>query len=192
MDSSSQRNRDSIPRFHIGTSNSSMGGLITGDLPKPWTYILNFASVLVLKVVIQWFWTLRVNPFVVGQAKIFVEREQGQPIPDTPEQPNTGSGQVGGLLTTLVATMAIATLLATEESITPEWLREPLAVVATSAIVAGVTLTAESLSTRSLIFALARNRREYQETRARQTLNQQSHSRGGQRGRGKKKGRRRR
>ena len=74
---------------------------VTGNLPKPWTYILNFASVLILKIVIQWFWTLRVNLFVVGQTRLWVERKEGQPIPEPPKQLNTGSGQVGGLLTTL-------------------------------------------------------------------------------------------
>ena len=165
----------------------------TGNLPKPWSYVLNFALVLVLKITIQWFWTLQVIPFVVRQTKIWVERKIGQPITGSIRQGNTDNGQVGGILTTLIATMAIATLLVSEDSITPEWLKEHRAVITTSAIVAAVTLTAESLSTRPLISALARNQHEYQETRARHTLNHQSRSwGGGQRNLEHKKGRRRR
>ena len=74
---------------------------VTGKFSTPWTYMLNLSSVLLLKVILQWTWTIWVNPFAEKQARIFVSNRTGQELPDARGNMSQGGDkQVQSLVTT--------------------------------------------------------------------------------------------
>ena len=138
---------------------------VTGNFSTPWTYMLNLGSVLLLKVILQWIWTTRVNPFAEKQAKIFVSNRTGQELQDSIENVSQGGGQqVQSLVTTVIAAVGVATVLVTTEDLKPAWLLESIGIITASALSATLTLMAEALSTQTTIYALWKNRHQYQET----------------------------
>ena len=138
---------------------------VTGRFPTPWTYMLNLGSILFLKVILQWIWTIWVNPFAAKQARQFVAQRTGQEPPDSNANlSQNGSKQVQSMVTTVIAAVGVATVLVTTEDLKPVWLLEPLGIVIASASLAALTLTAEAMSTNTTIYALWKNRHQYQET----------------------------
>lgn len=138
---------------------------VTDRFPTPWTYMVNLASVLLLKVILQWIWTIWVNPFAAKQARLFVAQRTRQELPDSNANfSQNGSKQVQSLVTTVIAAVGVATVLVTTEDLKPAWLLEPLGIVIASASLAALTLTAEAMSTNTTIYALWKNRHQYQET----------------------------
>ena len=138
---------------------------VTGKFSTPWTYMLNLSSVLLLKVILQWTWTIWVNPFAEKQARIFVSNRTGQKLPALRgNMSQDGSKQVQSLVTTVIAAIGVATVLVTTENLKPAWLLESLGTVIASASLAALTLTAEAMSTKTTIYALWKNRHQYQET----------------------------
>ena len=138
---------------------------VTGKFPTPWTYMLNLGSVLLLKVIHQWIWTMWVIPFVEKQARQFVARSTGQELPDpSANMSQDGSKQVQSFVTTVIAAVGVSTVLVTTEDLKPAWLLESGWIVIASASLAALTLTAEAMSTKTMIYALWKNRHQYQET----------------------------
>ena len=137
----------------------------TGKFSTPWTFILNLGSVLLLKVILQWGWTIWVNPFVEKQAGIFVSDRTGQELPDGRGNVSQGDDKlVQSLITSCVAAVGMATVLVTTEDLKPAWLLESFGIVIASASLAALTLAAEAMSTKTTIVALWKNRHQYQET----------------------------
>ena len=138
---------------------------VTGKFPTPWTYMLNLGSVLLLKVVLQWIWTIWVNPFADRQARLFVANRTGQELPNSRRDASQGGGQqVQSLVTTIIAAIGVATVLATTKELKPAWLLEPYGIIFASATISALAFTAEALSTQTTIYALWKNRHQYQET----------------------------
>ena len=162
---------------HVATSafiGALVGGLlalwvihVTGNFSTPWTYMLNLGSALLLKVVLQWIWTIWINPFADRQARLFVVNRTGQELPHLRRDKSQGGGQqVQSLVTTVIAAIGVATVLVTTKELTPDWLLEPTGIIFASASIGALTLVAEALSTQTTIYALWKNRHEYQETLA--------------------------
>ena len=149
---------------------------VTGRFQTPWTYMLNLATILLLKVILQWPWTIWVNPFAERQARTFVSNRTGQELPDSRGNMSRGGGQqVRSLVTTVVAAVGVATILVTTEDLTPAWLLEPKGIIIASASLAGLTCMAEALCTPTTIHALWKNRHQYQDSPGYQEGNDRTH-----------------
>ena len=138
---------------------------VTSKFSTPWTYMLNLGSVVLLKVVLQWTWTIWVNPFAEKQARIFVSNRTGQELPESiPDTSQSGRQQVQSLVTTVIAGIGVATVLGTTTELKPAWLLESSGIIFASASIGSLTLVAEALSTQTTIYALWKNRHQYQDT----------------------------
>ena len=154
----------------------------TGKFSTPWTYILNLGSALLLKVVLQWIWTIWVNPFADRHARLYVVNRTGQELPvSRRDTSQSGSQQVQSLVTTVIAALGVATVLVTTKELTPAWLLEPSGIIFAAASIGSLTLMAEALSTQTTIYALWKNRHQYQETQSYQeSTNRNGRTRRGQ------------
>ena len=147
----------------LGLLMGLFAGLVTSGFPKVWTYATNTFAVMLLRVVLQWLWVLLGTPLVYSLGRTLFRQKTGQEIPEGISQKPLGAEQSTRSTVPAIVSLAIATILTTEQ-VDPSWLNETWAIVVISALGGGGASLLEALAVPSNIYALRWNRHEYQET----------------------------
>ena len=147
----------------LGLSMGLFAGLVTGGFSKVWTYAANTFAVMLIRAALQWLWVLRVTPQVHRLGQYLLRKRTGQDIPEGIGQKHLGEEQVARTVVPAIVSVAIATFLATEE-LNPAWLNQTWAIAVIASLGGGVSSVLEALSVPTNIYAIVRNRHQYQET----------------------------
>ena len=138
---------------------------ISSAFSKVWVYAINTFAVLLLRVTLQWLWVLRLAPSVHSLGQYLVKRRTGRDIPEKIRQKHFGEEQVARSIVPAIVSVAIATLLATEE-LAPSWLNQTWTMAVIAASGGGVSSALVALSVPDNIYAIIHNRHRYQETQS--------------------------
>ena len=152
----------------LGLLMGLFAGLVTGGFSKVWTYAANTFIVMLLRAALQWLWVLRVTPLVYSLGRYLLRKRTGQDVPEGIGQKHLGEEQVTRTVVPAIVSVAIATFLSTEE-LDPAWLNQTWAIAAIASLGGGVSSLLEALSVPTNIYAIVRNRHQYQETRSYQS-----------------------
>ena len=147
----------------LGLLMGLFASLVTSGFPKVWIYATNTFAVMLLRVILQWLWVLLGTPMVYSLGRDLFKERTGQEIPERIGRKPLGTEQSARSTVPAIVSLAIATILATEQ-LNPAWVNETWAIVVISALGGGVASWLEALAIPSNIYALLWNRHEYQET----------------------------
>ena len=147
----------------LGLVMGLFASLVTSGLPKVWTYATNAFGVMLIRLVLQWLWVLKVTRWAYNLAMWLFRQKTGLDVPMGIGKQPGGTTQVNTLIAPAIVAVAIATILATEQ-LNPSWLNVTWAIVSISALGGAVASLMEGLSLPSNIYALRWNRHQYQET----------------------------
>ena len=149
----------------LGLLMGLFAGLVTGGFSKVWTYAANTFAVMLLRVVLQWLWVLRVSSLVGDLVQYLVRIKARRDIPKHIRQRHMGEEQIARSVVPAIVSVAIATFLVTEE-LNPAWLTQTWAVAAIAGSGGGLSALLEALSVPENIYAIVHNRHKYQETQS--------------------------
>ena len=146
----------------LGLVMGLIASLLTSGLPKIWTYVANAFAVMLLRVILQWIWALKVAIWVRKASAWFVKDKSGVDLPEDALRRVSLTNNVSTIVGPAIVAVAIATILSTE-SVEPSWLTRTLAIMGVSALGSGLASGMEALGLPSNIYALRWNRHPYQE-----------------------------
>ena len=147
----------------LGLLMGLFAGLVTGGFSKVWTYAANTFAVMLLRAALQWLWVLGGTPLVHWVGQYLFRKRTGQDVPETILQKPLGEEQVARTVVPAIVSVAIATFLATED-LNPAWLNQAWAIAVIASLGGGISSVLEALSVPTNIYAIVRNRHQYQET----------------------------
>ena len=139
-----------------------IAAFLTGQFPKLWTYVANTFAIMLLRVILQWIWLLKVTPLVRRTAGRFIARKRGVPLPEEVLRRTPVNNSVGTITGPAVVALAIATILSTE-TLEPAWLTNVGTIIAASTIGGALASIMEALALPANIYPLWHNRHPYQE-----------------------------
>ena len=145
----------------LGLVIGLIASLATSGLPKVGTYVANTFAVL-LRVILQWIWVLKVTIWVQKTTSWFVQDKTGRELPEIALRRTPVPNNVSAITSPVIVAVATATILATE-NVEPSWLNRTWAVVSVSALAGGLASAMEALGLPSNIQAIRWNRHSYQE-----------------------------
>ena len=146
----------------LGLVMGLIASLLTSGLPKVWTYAANTFAMMLLRVILQWIWALKVTIWVRKGSAWFVKDKSGVDVPEEALKQVSITNNVSTIIGPAVVAAAIATILSTE-SVEPAWLTRTWAIIGISAIGSGLASGMEALGLSSNIYAFRWNRHPYQE-----------------------------
>ena len=151
-----------IQGLFLGLAMGLIAALLTGQFPKLWTYVANTFAVMLLRAVLQWVWTLKVNPLVRLTAGRFIARRQRIALPERVLRQTPVNNSVGTITGPAVVSLAIATILSTE-TLEPVWLTNPSTIIGASILGGVIASMMEAFALPANIYAMWHNRHPYQE-----------------------------
>ena len=146
----------------LGLVMGLIASLLTSGLPKVWTYAANTFAMMLLRVILQWIWALKVTTWVRKGSAWFVKDKSGVDLPEEALKQVSITNNVSTIIGPAVVAVAIATILSTE-SVEPTWLTRTWAIIGISALGSGLASGMEALGLSSNIYAFRWNRHPYQE-----------------------------
>ena len=153
----------------LGLVMGLIASLLTSELSKVWSYVANTFAVMLLRVILQWAWALKVTTWVRKASAWFVKDKSGVDLPEDVIRRTSVTNNVSTIIAPAVVAVAIATILSTE-NVEPSWLTRTWAIVGVSALGSGLASAMEALGLPSNIYAFRWNRHPYHEN-PRETLN---------------------
>ena len=146
----------------LGLVMGLIASLLTSELPKIWTYVANTFAVMLLRVILQWIWALKVTKWVRKASAWFVKDKSGVDVSEDVLRRISVTNNVSTIIGPAVVAVAIATILSTE-NVEPSWLTRTWTIVGISALASGLASGMEALGLSSNIYAFRWNRHPYQE-----------------------------
>ena len=147
----------------MGLFMGLFAGYVTSGYSKVLVYSANTFVVMLLRVMLQWFWLLILVPLVYYLVRYLVKKRTGQDVPKGIGLKHMGEEEVARSIVPAIVSVALATILATED-VDPAWLNQTWAIVVMAAAGGGVSALLEALTVPSNIYAIIHNRHRYQET----------------------------